>query len=309
MMTRREALKRIYGVVVAVGASSFLSFEDLLAIDRGEIQKPNLVWLHGTSCSGCSTSFLNVEGVPLVDILTEYTNVIFHPDISLATGHQVTEILEKTDAYEDFLFVFEGSIPTAMPHACMMGDEPMTHWVEKLAKKSKVSIAAGTCASFGGITDMNGMVTGPKTLQNYLQDRFIETPVINLPNCPMKPEHLLYTLFYYIKKNALPPMDKRNRPLRFFGNTVHERCIYHDEFTRKNFAKKIGDEGCLYELGCQGIVTKNDCLITGHNDNTNTCIRSGHPCIGCADRHFPRQIMLKSYNDKRFNYNFRAKVQ
>ena len=47
MMTRREALKRIYGVVVAVGASSFLSFEDLLAIDRGELQKPNLVWLHG----------------------------------------------------------------------------------------------------------------------------------------------------------------------------------------------------------------------------------------------------------------------
>lgn len=304
-MTRREALKKLYNVVVVVGASSFLSFEDLLALDKGTVKKPNLVWLHGTSCSGCSTSFLNVDGVPLVDILTEFTNIVFHPDISLATGHQVTDMLERTNAYKDYLFVFEGSIPTTMPHACMMGDKPMTYWVDKLGRSSAACIAAGTCASFGGVTDMKGMVTGPKTLKDYLGERGINKPVVNLPNCPLKPEQLLYTLFYYIKMNSFPAMDSHNRPKKFFGKTVHERCQLHDDFVRKNFAKKIGDEGCLYKLGCQGIVTKNDCPINGHNANTNICIKAGHPCIGCSGKYFPRQIMMHTYSDKRFNTRFR----
>ncbi len=304
-MTRREILKNMYKVVVAVGASSFLSFDDLLAMDRGEITKPNLVWLHGTSCSGCSTSFLNIEGVSVVDILTEYTNVIFHPDISLATGHQVTDLLERANEYKDSIFILEGSIPIAMPHACMMGDKPMTYWVEKLAKNASVCIAAGTCASFGGITDMDGMITGPKTLADFISYKGINKPVINLPNCPMKPEQLLYVLFYYLKTKSLPELDKEKRPIRFFSKTIHERCTRHDYFTRKKFAKKIGDEGCLYYLGCQGIVTKNDCPINGHNDNTNICIKAGHPCIGCADKYFPRKIMLHTYDDKRPNERFK----
>lgn len=40
-------------------------------------------------------------------------------------------------------------------------------------------------------------------------------------------------------------------------------------------------------------------MTIGHNNNTNTCIKAGHPCIGCASEHFPRQIMLHSFNDKR----------
>jgi hydrogenase small subunit len=305
MMTRRDALKKIYKVVIAVGASSFLSFEDLLAIDNGEIQKPDLVWLHGTSCSGCSTSFLNVEGVPLVDILTQYTNIIFHPDVSLATGHQVTDMLERAEEYKNFLFVFEGSIPVGMPHACMVGNKPMTYWVDKLASNSLACVGAGTCASFGGITAMEGMVTGTKPLGEYLEYKGIKKPVINLPNCPMKPEHLLYVLFYFLKTKKLPPLDKQGRPKRFYAHTIHERCVYYSDYQENNFAKKIGDDGCLFKLGCQGIVTKNDCVISGHNDNTNICIRAGHPCIGCASENFPRQIMMRSYDDKRIIKNFK----
>ena len=40
-------------------------------------------------------------------------------------------------------------------------------------------------------------------------------------------------------------------------------------------------------------------MITGHNGNTNTCIRAGHPCIGCASEQFPRQIMLHTFDEKK----------
>lgn len=305
-MTRREMLETIYKIVVAVGASSFLSFEELEAMESGKIAKPNLIWLHGSSCSGCSTSFLNVEGASILDILTRFTHVIFHPDISLASGHDVINLLEKASVgKEKYLFVFEGSIPVKMPHACMMGDKPMTYWVEKLSKNAIASVAAGTCASFGGITAMQGMVTGSVSMQEFYTQKGIKQGLVNLPNCPMKPEHLIYVLFYFIKHQSLPPMDASFRPLRFYAKTIHERCVYYSDYQEARFARFIGDDGCLFNLGCQGIVTRNDCMIDGHNGNINVCIRAGHPCIGCSSENFPRQIMMRSANDKRAIKNFK----
>jgi hydrogenase small subunit len=299
-ISRREALKRMYQVVVAVGASTFISFEDLVAADS-KLVKPNIIWLHGSSCSGCSCSFLDVADVPVVDILTRFTNVIYHPDVSLATGKQVVDILDKSakELKNNYLFVLEGGIPVDMPHACLMADRPMTQWIDQMMDGAIAGVGAGTCASFGGVTTMNGMVTGSMPLADYLSKKRVIKPVINLPNCPMKPEHIIYTILHYARFQTIPPLDKHARPKRFFARSIHERCYRYSDFQEKNFARKIGEEGCLYKLGCQGPVTKNDCLINGHNDNTNTCIKAGHPCIGCASEHFPRQIMFHSYNDDR----------
>jgi len=300
-ITRREAIKQMLRVIAAVGAANFFSYEDLLAMESGKMIKPNIVWLHGSSCSGCSCSFLNVEDVSVLDILTRYTNVIYHPDVSLATGKQVIDLLDKAsiELKNNYLLVIEGSIPVAMPHACMMGDRPIMEWIEQMSHSASACVAAGTCAAFGGITGMQGMDAGVMSINNFNKHKKINKPVVSLPNCPMKPEHLVYILFHYAKFQTIPELDAEGRPLRFFSQTVHERCIYYSEFQEKNYAKKIGETGCLLKLGCQGPVTKNDCMTIGHNNNTNTCIKAGHPCIGCASEHFPRQIMLHTFNDKR----------
>ncbi|HKJ76708.1 MAG TPA: hydrogenase small subunit [Gammaproteobacteria bacterium] len=300
-MTRRQALRRIYRAIVATGAAQFLSFEQLLAADRSpEQDRLNLIWLHGTSCSGCSTSFLDVEDVPILDILTKFANVVFHPDLSAATGHQVPELIERLEgSNQRYLFTFEGGIPVDMPHACMVGDKPVTHWVDRLAGKAEACIAAGTCAAHGGIPAMQGTVTGSHTLSGYLSRKGIDKPVVNLPNCPMKPEHFVYTVLHYAMTGKLPELDGAARPRKFFGRTLHERCVYYADFQEKRYARFIGDEGCLLKLGCQGPVTHSDCVEYGHNSNTNNCIRAGHPCVGCASEHFPRQIMLHTYRDKR----------
>jgi hydrogenase small subunit len=306
--SRREALKKLYQVVVAVGASSFLSFEDLLAYEQPQYKKPNIIWLHASSCSGCSTSFLNIDDVPLTDILTKFTNILFHPDISSATGHTVTDILNQTaqKLHGDYILVLEGSIPVGLPHACLMGDKPMMEWVDMLSRNATAVVSAGTCASFGGITKMEGMMSGAISLDEFLVKYGIDKPIVNLPNCPMKPEHLVYTILHYSRLNSLPELDSQHRPIKFYGKTIHERCIYYADFQEKTYARYIGDSGCLFKLGCQGPVTKNDCLIHGHNGNTNVCIRAGHPCIGCSSEHFPRQIMFHKYDDKRIIKNFKV---
>lgn len=300
-ITRREALRRIYRAIITTGAASFISFEELLAADAKPVdQRPNLIWLHGSSCSGCSCSFLDIDYVPVVDILTRFTNLVFHPDVSLATGDQVTELLARlAKSGLPYLLVLEGGIPVGMPHACLMAGRPFVEWLKPLAAGAAACIAAGTCAALGGIPKMNGTVTGSQTFGEYLANEGIKVPLASLPSCPMKPEHFVYTVLHYAKIGAFPERDDQDRPLRFFARTNHERCIYYADFQEKHFATRIGEEGCLLKLGCQGPVTKNDCLTSGHNGNINTCIRAGHPCIGCAGERFPRQIMLHTFDDQR----------
>ena len=300
-ITRREMLKRIYQAIVAAGAASFVSFADLVAAaERPESERPDVIWLHGTSCSGCSVSLLNLEHVPVIEVLTRFANIVFHPDLSAATGDQAVELLEHTSrSGKPYLLVMEGGIPVDLPHACLLADRPITEWVTQLARGASACIAAGTCATLGGIPDMHGTEAGSRTLTGFLQERRINKPVVNLPGCPMKPEHFLYTLLHLVQQGEPPRMDGLGRPRRFFAHTVHDRCIYYADFQEDHFARFIGDEGCLLKLGCQGPVTHNDCLSNGHNGNTNSCIRSGHPCVGCASEHFPRRIMLHQYDDPR----------
>ncbi len=302
-MNRRKALKKIYNIIVTVGASSFFTFDDLLAIDRqnSQFKKPNLIWLQGASCSGCTLSLTNIEDISFVDFILKFVNILYHPNISIIKDQEIPIVLDRAtkELDNDYLLVVEGSIPMQLPHACLLADIPFKNWIEKLAKHSNACIGVGTCASFGGITNMKGTFTGATPLKEVLNAQNIKKPVVNLPNCPIKPEHFVYTMLYFIKFNKLPPLDSQARPKIFFSKTIHQSCSHYNEFKEDIFATQIGDKGCLLELGCQGPVTKSDCMTTGHNSNTNNCIKAGHPCIGCASEHFPRQIMFRSYSDDR----------
>ena len=294
----------MYQVVIAAGAAPLLSFDELLAADANPAgagwSRPNLVWLQGASCSGCSTSFLNIEQITILDFLTYFTRLIYHPNLSSATGNQVPQILHKLAASnKPYIMVMEGAIPVKMPHACMMADRPISEWVSLLAAKASVCIAAGTCAASGGVAKMAGTLTGAESLDDFLKQRAIKTPSVNLPACPMHPEHMVYTLLHFIKSKSLPELDGARRPRQFFSHSVHDRCPRYAAFQARDFARCIGEEGCLLELGCQGPVTYNDCIAIGYSGNTNNCVRAGHPCIGCAGELFPRPLLYHSHDDPR----------
>ncbi|HKI80039.1 MAG TPA: hypothetical protein VKA04_00185, partial [Pseudodesulfovibrio sp.] len=250
--------------------------------------------------SGCSASLFTIEQITVLDFLTTFSRVIYHPNLSLATGAQVPQLLEKVVAAgEPYLFVLEGGIPAGMPHACTMAHRPMTEWVSLLAAGAAACIAAGTCAAAGGVPQMAGTLTGAETLGDFLGKQGIKTPLVNLPACPLQPEHLVYTLLHFIRRKGLPELDSDHRPLQFFAHTVHERCPRYASFQALDFARHIGEDGCLFELGCQGPVTYNDCSTNGHNGNTNNCVRAGHPCIGCASGYFPRPLLYHTRSDTR----------
>ena len=66
----------------------------------------------------------------------------------------------------------------------------------------------------------------------------------------------------------------------------------YELISKKIYAKKIGEDGCLFKLGCQGPVTSSDCVKSEGDFDRFNCIKSGHPCIGCGSENFPRKIMF-----------------
>jgi len=88
----------------------------------------------------------------------------------------------------------------------------------------------------------------------------------------------------------VPELDKNLRPKLFFGETVHDRCPRLKHFEAGHFAKSFDDvtakKGyCLYELGCKGPDTYNNCSTALFNQ-VSFPIQAGHPCIGCSEPDF-----------------------
>ena len=87
---------------------------------------------------------------------------------------------------------------------------------------------------------------------------------------------------------GLPELDEMGRPKVFFSRILHDQCPRFADYERENFARTFSDTGCLFKLGCMGPRTHADCTLRYWNSRTNTCIKAGAPCIGCASEAFAK---------------------
>ncbi len=293
-LSRRDFLKLASQVTLATGLGAGAIPRAAQALEELASGTAPVLWLQGLSCSGCSVSFLNAEAPGPAQIITEFISLLFHSNVSAATGHDCMDIVHQATKTGGFTLVVEGALPARMPKACLMGEEPMTNLVANAAAKAKAVLAVGTCASFGGIPAAENNPTGAMGVPEFLESKNIATPTIALPGCPCHPDWLVGTLVHVLKF-GLPELDERGRPSMFYGRLVHDQCPLFAEYERENFAKHFGDDGCLFELGCLGPLTHADCTLRQWNSGTNTCIRAGAPCIGCASENFAAQTSLPFY--------------
>jgi len=256
------------------------------------------VWLQAASCTGCSVSILNstypsIKNLLIDEILPgKHITLRFHPTIMAGQGEAVLEVLEATrqERKKGFVLVVEGAIPTAENGMYgiigEMDGAPVTmlSWFERLSRDALAIVALGTCATYGGIPAARPNPTGCKSVSHVLRDLSIPTPFIQIPGCPPHPDWFVGTVAS-ILLNGLPKasdLDELARPKAFFSQTIHENCPRRAYYDERKFAKKFGDPGCLYELGCRGPVTHADCPLRLWNGRTNWCVGSGSTCIGCT---------------------------
>lgn len=278
------------------------------------------IWLQLSCCSGCSVSILNAESPSIKNVLIDHVvpgrhvNLRFHPTIMAGSGEAALEVTEGAEATGGFLLVVEGSVPTrdggVYGGVGTLGGEEVT-MLEKtcsLARRADAVIALGTCAAFGGIFAASPNPGGCKSVSEVLTEKGIDTPVINVPGCAPHPDWFVGTVARVLI-GGLPgadELDDLNRPKAFYGTLIHENCPRRADFDAGKFAERLGEDGCLYKLGCRGPVTYSDCPLRGWHGGTNWPIGNNHPCIGCVEPEFPEKFspMFEKITEKRLEQFF-----
>ncbi len=264
-----------------------------------------VIYFQAAACSGCAVTMLNSASPTIKNVLIDqiapgvHINLKFHPVVMAAAGDLAIKVMEDTAKKQkgEYVLVVDGAIPTAdggiYGAVGERNGKPVTmqQRVEELSKDALAVIAMGTCASFGGIPASPPNPTGCVSVQQFFAAKKINKPLINVPGCPPHPDWFVGTVASIIM-NGLPKVEDLDdflRPKLFYGKLIHENCPRRAYFDEGKFAKKFGDEGCLYELGCKGPITHADCPIRHWNSGTNWVIGAGAPCNGCTQPEFPNE--------------------
>ncbi len=253
------------------------------------LKRSSIVWLQGLTCNGNSHSFLNY---PSMDIFSKSFEILHHPQIN--TPYTIEDILSSKKQI-DFL-VIEGAF-SKNEKILSRFEYSFNELIDRLSKKAKYIICAGSCASYGGIfrlqneKEIFGGVFSGKDKGGY----WTENPkVINISGCPMHPRWFVETLLklHYEDKISL---DEFKRPKEIYSYLVHHGCLRNEYFEWKVDCKDYGlKEGCLfYEHGCQGPMTHANCnKILWNCVSSKT--RAGSACLGCTEFDFPKNRLYET---------------
>ena len=115
-----------------------------------------------------------------------------------------------------YILVVEGSVPNERNkqegYWASFGTDrvtgqpiPRCDWIDRLAPGAWAIVAAGTCATYGGIHAMQGNPTGAMGLPDYLGWQWKSgagIPIVCIPGCPAQPDNITETLLYLLNQSA-----------------------------------------------------------------------------------------------------------
>jgi hydrogenase small subunit len=256
-----------------------------------QARRPSVIWLSFQECTGCTESLTRSHSPTVEDLILDVISLDYHHTLQAASGEAAEHAREQAmrENFGNYLVVVDGSLPgpdSNPGYSTIAGISNYQMLMETLEGAAAV-VAVGTCAAFGGLPQANPNPTGAVAVQTLAGDK----PVINVPGCPPVPMVITGVLAQYLTFGKLPEMDQYNRPLAFFGQSIHDRCYRRPFYDKGLFAATFDDEGaragwCLYRLGCKGPSTYNACATMRWNAGTSWPVESGHPCLGCSEPKF-----------------------
>ncbi len=292
---RRQFLKYCTAVAVAMGLGPAFAPEVAKALTGGAGKRPCVVYLHNAECTGCSEALLRTSDPYLDVLLFDAISLEYQETIMAAAGEAAEKALhDAVNNPDGFICIVEGGIPMALDGIYgKIANHTMLSINKEILPKAKAIIAYGTCAAYGGIQAAKPNPTGAKGIKDAFGDA-VKGKLINVPGCPPNPINIVGTIVHYLKNGTVPELDDAGRPVMFFGKSVHEQCERLPHFEAGEFAESFDSEEarkgwCLYNLGCKGPSTYNNCPSAKFN-GVSWPVAAGHPCIGCSEPNFWDQM-------------------
>ncbi len=282
-----------------------------------DVEEIHIVWMTtGLSCDGDSISATaatlpSIEDVVMGAIPGLPKVHLHNPVLAYEVGDDFMQYWHRAanGELDPLVLVLEGSVPNedllTEGYWAAMGTnvetgQPITtnEWIDRLAPKATAIIAAGTCATYGGIHAKENNPTGAMGLQDYLGKDWRSKaglPIVNVPGCPVQPDNMMETVLYLLYQVAglapLIPLDDQLRPTWLLGKTVHEGCDRWSYYEQADFAHEYGSPKCLVKIGCWGPVVNCNVTKRGWMDGVGGCPNVGGICIGCTMPGFPDKFM------------------
>ncbi|MGV8084357.1 MAG: hydrogenase small subunit [Coriobacteriia bacterium] len=287
-ITRRDFTKFCAAIAAMLGLEATAVPDVAAAVTKASALKP-VVWLEGGSCSGCTESTAQADYPDVATIVLDILSLNYSETLMAAAGYTAEEAKKKTVEEGGYVLVYEGSVMTAWDgDAFLSGGIRGTDDLREAAKNAEAIIAVGSCAVDGGWVAADPNPGGATGVSQFLKKEGIATPVINLPLCPVNPEHLVAVIVDYLMLGKVPELDSYGRPKLMFGQTIHDNCPRRGHFENGEFVYEFGSPEealgyCLYPLGCKGPQTMSNCPIVRWNHRASWCVEAGAPCIGCAN--------------------------
>lgn len=255
-------------------------------ISSQQITKPNLVWLELNGCTGNTISLLDGQNPDFQYLMTQMTNFIYSNSLIASEGAEAMDQLFDMIG-DEYILAVEGAVSqkdNGLYHIIGRHNGSQITGLEaaiRFGEHATHVIAVGDCASYGGVS-----AASPNPADCTGISEVLNRKVIKLTGCPCHPDWLMGTVAHLILY-GVPPLDNLDRPLMFYGVTIHDRCPRRSYYDAGIFATKLGEETCMYMLGCRGPITEIDCPIRKWNGHVNWPIGDDTPCIGCAQFGFP----------------------
>ncbi|MBF0482616.1 MAG: hydrogenase small subunit [Desulfovibrionaceae bacterium] len=283
-VSRRDFMKFCGVVATAMGMGP--GFAGTVAEALAASKRPSVVMLHFAECTGCTEALIRTYQPFIDELILDTISLDYCETLMAGAGDAVEDALHKAvSSPEGFILICEGGIPAKDNGIYgMVGGKTMLSIVKELAPKAKAVVCVGTCACYGGVQAAKPNPTGAISVS---QATGIKT--VNIPGCPPNPINMVGGLVYFLTK-GMPQLDDKGRPVVFYGKSVHDQCPRLPHFDKGEFAKSFESEEakkgyCLYELGCKGPSTYNNCPTVQFN-STNYPMKAGHPCLGCSEPNF-----------------------
>ena len=300
LVSRRDFLK-LCGLLTATLALP-VRYVSTMAKALAAAPRLPVIWLEFQDCTGDSESFLRAGPRPdplqpgktdpsITDLLLDVISVEYHETLMAPAGFQAEKSLNDTmNNYPgQYVCIVEGSIPKANNGVyCTIRGRTALNIAQQVLPGARATLAVGSCAWDGGLAAAAPNLTGAVGIKDAIPGL---NNLINLPGCPGNVVNIVATIFYLLTFNQLPPTDSARRPYFAYGEVIHEECERQDFYEEGKFVLAWGDQGhqngwCLYQMGCKGPRTHNNCSTVKWNDQTCWPVQAGHGCIGCAEPHF-----------------------
>ncbi|MHB9003408.1 MAG: hydrogenase small subunit [Coriobacteriia bacterium] len=291
-VTRRDFLKFCGSMAAMLGLAESAVPQIAAAVEAGAKLTPAL-WINGGACTGCTESIAQVDSPDVATIVLDLLSLEYFETIMMAQGEDAEKAKADRIAQGGYVCIYEGTVMTGFDgNALRTAGKPQTEELPELFENALAIVAVGSCAVDGGWVAAHPNPAGGIGVLQFCQDNGIETPVINLPTCPVNPEWLVAMVINVLMLGGLEDLTKLNlddfnRPKLIFGHTIHDQCPRRGHFENGEFVYEFGSEEevkgyCLYAVGCKGPQTFTNCPIVRWNRRASWCVEAGSPCIGCG---------------------------